>query len=133
MITDFFKWIEAEFPASDGPITLVAHNGLKFDAKFLVKTVRRLRMWRSMPKQLKEGLVADSLPLVRAKFPFMYRHRLVDLVNRFLPDEQGDQHEAMADTLQLKGIVEHVAKLSMKNFGDLFHNSNFSTPLAKIR
>lgn len=104
-LTEFVDYLEQFDPG----VTLVAHNGYKFDARILNHALmtadqdlylRFLRIAKSY---------TDSIHVLKAKVPDLgTKYRLTDLKKRYLPGILFEDHNAKDDVLALRAILKAV-------------------------
>jgi len=124
-INNFLEHISKYYP--DG-VTLIAHNGFRFDFPLLKRDLRKYRFDVKLEDQYQiEGL--DSLEIFRKQFPKLIKHNQPSLVERFLgPEKSLEAHEAIGDCVNLKCVIEMAAKekgLTVMEFLGLSKNRTF--------
>ena len=125
-INIFFEHISKYYP--DG-VTLVAHNGFRFDFPLIKRDLRKYRFDEKLGDQYQiKGL--DSLEVFRKQFPRLSKHNQPHLVEQFLgPEKSLEAHEAIGDCVNLKCIIETAAKekgLTVMEFLGLSNNRTFT-------
>ncbi|XP_045614886.1 uncharacterized protein eEF1gamma isoform X1 [Procambarus clarkii] len=106
----FISWLE---PLA--PVTLVAHNCYRFDARKLLNIFKKFRLENTLA-ELVVGFV-DTLPLFRKMYPSLENHKQETLV-RVLLKESYDAHNALADVQALQKLVAKLKESLQVNLND---------------
>ena len=119
-LNHFIDWL-SQFKQ---PIILVFHNGFSFDCYVLAKFLTKFHL--SLPSNI---LVSDTLPYFRQylKPPLVPNHKLTTLSDHFKIAHE-HAHDALSDSLALKGICQQIVVENNIDFEEIFKISfrNFS-------
>jgi len=96
---NFMNWLDLMRNASqDHPLTLMAHNGKRFDARILVSENARHSI--DMPRNLYH---CDSIDVMKILFPGRNSYALGRIYQDVIGEPLADAHDAMAD---VNGVIQ---------------------------
>lgn len=96
---NFMSWLDLVRNAQqDNPLTLIAHNGKRYDARILVS--ENVRHGISMPRNLYH---CDSIDVMKTLFPGKNSYALGRIYEELLGEPLADAHDAMAD---VNGVIQ---------------------------
>lgn len=96
---NFMRWLDLMRNADqDEPLTLLAHNGKRFDARILVS--ENARHGIEMSRNLYH---CDSIDVMKAIFPGKNSYALGRIYEDVIGEQLQDAHDAMAD---VRGVIE---------------------------
>ena len=96
---NFMQWIHIMRSADhEHPVTMMAHNGKRFDARILVS--ENARHGIEMPHNIYHS---DTIPVMKALFPGRSSYALGKIYEDVIGSPLPDAHDAMAD---VNGVIE---------------------------